>query len=373
MKTVDVHVPLGDRSYAIRIGSGLLDEAGQRVRAVSGQKRIAIIVDETVAALHLPRLSHALEAAGIEPVAIPVPPGEASKGFAELERVIEEVLRLEPGRRDLLIAMGGGVVGDLAGLSAALVKRGMGFVSVPTTLLAMVDSSVGGKTAINSRRGKNLVGVFHQPRAVWADLDTLATLPDREMRAGMAEVVKYGLIGDPAFFAWCEASGTRVLARQSRALAHAVETSCRAKAAVVAADETESSGIRALLNLGHTFGHALEAETGYSDRLLHGEAVAIGMMMAFRFAVARGLCPAGDAARVEACLARLGLPVELPPSEPARLVAHMVHDKKKLGDMIPFVLARGIGEAFLAEDIRLDEVEAFLESQLPVSRRRTAA
>ncbi|MFN3592782.1 MAG: 3-dehydroquinate synthase family protein, partial [Thermaurantiacus sp.] len=212
MKPVEIYLPLGERSYPIRIGRGLLGAAGELVRAASSQSRIAIIVDEVVAAMHLPLLSQSLEAAGIEPVAILVPSGEASKSFAELERVVEEVLRLEPARTDLLVAMGGGVVGDLGGLAAALVKRGMGFVSVPTTLLAMVDSSVGGKTAINSRNGKNLVGVFHQPRAVWADLDSLATLPDREMRAGMAEVVKYGLIGDPAFFAWCEANGSRVLA-----------------------------------------------------------------------------------------------------------------------------------------------------------------
>ncbi|MFN7175542.1 MAG: 3-dehydroquinate synthase [Thermaurantiacus sp.] len=373
MKPVEIYLPLGERSYPIRIGRGLLGAAGELVRAASSQSRIAIIVDEVVAALHLPLLSQSLEAAGVEPVAILVPSGEASKSFAELERVVEEVLRLEPARTDLLVAMGGGVVGDLGGLAAALVKRGMGFVSVPTTLLAMVDSSVGGKTAINSRNGKNLVGVFHQPRAVWADLDSLATLPDREMRAGMAEVVKYGLIGDPAFFAWCEANGSRVLARQGRALAHAVEMSCRAKAAVVAADETEATGIRALLNLGHTFGHALEAESGYSDALLHGEAVAIGMVLAFRFSVARGLCAQVDADRVEACLARLGLPVHLPLPDPARLVAHMAHDKKKSGNTIPFILARGIGEAFVARDVRLADVELFLGEEAEVSRRRTAA
>lgn len=373
MTPVEVQVPLGERRYAIRIGSGLLDEAGPRIRAMSRQKRIAVIVDQSVEEQHLPRLTRSLAAAGVEPVPIPVPPGERSKSFAELERVIEAVLRLEPARSDLLIAMGGGVVGDLAGLAAALVKRGMGFVSVPTTLLAMVDSSVGGKTAVNSRSGKNLVGVFHQPRAVWADLDTLSTLPDREMRAGMAEVVKYGLIGDPAFFAWCEANGARVLGRQPRALAHAVEMSCRAKAAIVAADETESSGIRALLNLGHTFGHALEAETGFSDRLLHGEAVAIGLVLAFRLSAARGLCPPADAARVEACLARIGLPTEPPPADPARLVAHMAHDKKKEGGTIPFILARGIGDAFVARDVPLAEVEAFLARKAALSPRRSAA
>ncbi len=373
MRPVVVPVALGPRSYDILIGAGLLGEAGARLRALSGQARAAIVTDSDVAERHLARLSASLEASGIRPVPVVVPAGEGSKSFAMLERVIEELLALAPERRDCLVALGGGVVGDLAGLAAALVKRGMGFIQVPTTLLAMVDSSVGGKTAINAAAGKNLVGVFHQPRAVWIDPALLDTLPDRQMRAGMAEVVKYGLISDPAFFAWCEANGPQVLARVPRAVAHAVEVSCRAKAAIVGADETEQAGIRALLNLGHTFGHALEAETGFSDRLLHGEAVAIGMALAFRFSARRGHCPAADAKRVEAVLAALGLPHALPPLAAGRLVAHMAHDKKKAGGEVPFVLVRGIGEAFLARDVALCEVEAFLREEAELSQRRTAA
>jgi len=373
VKPIEMSVALGDRSYVIRIGDGLLSGAGDALRTLSHQSRVAVVTDETVARLYLPALAAALESVGAEAVPVVVPPGEGSKDFRTLERVIGAVLALEPARSDLLLALGGGVVGDLAGLAAALIKRGMGFVQVPTTLLAMVDSSVGGKTGINTAHGKNLVGVFHQPRAVWADLACLATLPDRALRAGLAEVVKYGLIGDPAFFAWIEANGARALAREPRVLAHAVEQSCRAKARLVSADETEVSGIRALLNLGHTFGHALEAETGYSDALLHGEAVAIGMVLAFRLSVRRGLCPPEDAARVEACLAGLGLPVTPPPLDPARLVRRIAQDKKKTDGRVAFVLVRGIGEAMLARDVPLGEVEAFLAEEMGLSRQKSAA
>jgi 3-dehydroquinate synthase len=371
--TVTLCVALGERSYDISIGRGLVAQAGRRLAALSPQRAAAVVTDAVVAGLHLERLSAALEEAGIRPVPIVVPDGEASKSFAMLEAVIEQLLALEPQRSDLLVALGGGVVGDLAGLAAALVKRGMGFVQVPTTLLAMVDSSVGGKTAINAAAGKNLVGTFHQPVAVWADLALLDTLPDRQLRAGLAEVVKYGLIGDPAFFAWCEANVRRLLAREPKVLAHAVEVSCRAKAAIVAADETERTGIRALLNLGHTFGHALEAETGFSDTLLHGEAVAIGMALAFRFSLRRGHCPAADAGRVEACLAALGLPHRLPALSPERLVARMAQDKKKAKGRVPFVLVREIGEAFLARDVELEEVAAFLAEEQSLKARRSAA
>jgi 3-dehydroquinate synthase len=250
----------------------------------------------------------------------------------------------------------------LAGFAAAIVKRGVPFLQLPTTLLAMVDSSVGGKTAINVAAGKNLVGAFHQPAAVIADTDLLETLPPRELRAGYAEVVKYGLLGDAAFFAWCEANGTSVLAREPAALTHAVATSVRAKAAIVAADEEERADIRALLNLGHTFGHALEAETGFGDTLLHGEAVAVGMAQAFRFSARLGLCPPEDARRAERHLESAGLPTRLP-LRADRLLGHMLHDKKRTEDGLPFILARGIGRAFVAHGVPLAEVRAFLEAE----------
>ena len=282
---IDVPVALDNRGYRISIGAGLLAQAGERLAALTKSRRIPVVTDENVAARHLPALVAGLE--GFEVVPIILPPGEASKSFAQLEKLIDALLALEVKRTDVVLALGGGVIGDLTGFAAAILKRGMNFLQVPTTLLAMVDSSVGGKTGINTGRGKNLVGAFHQPLAVWADLDCLATLPEREMKAGYAEVVKYGLISDPAFYEWCEANAARLLAGDKAALAHAVAQSCRAKAAIVAADERETDDIRALLNLGHTFGHALEAETGFSARLLHGEAVAIGMAQALRFSAAR--------------------------------------------------------------------------------------
>jgi 3-dehydroquinate synthase len=341
---------------------------------------VAVVTDTTVAALHLPALAAGLAAAGIEAAPIVLAPGEAAKSFAGLERVVDALLALEVTRGDVAMALGGGVIGDLTGFAAGIVKRGMGFVQVPTTLLAMVDSSVGGKTGINTPRGKNLVGLFHQPLAVWADLDCLATLPAREMKSGYAEIVKYGLIADAAFYEWCEANAARLLAGDRAALAHAVAQSCRAKAAIVAADERETDDIRALLNFGHTFGHALEAETGFSQELLHGEAVAIGMAQALRFSAARGLLAAADAARVVAHLEGLeirawpraaGIAVDAAP----RLVAHMRHDKKKTADGLPFVLARGLGDAFLAKDVPLGDVEAFLADELARApdERRVAA
>jgi 3-dehydroquinate synthase len=287
---IDVPVGLGDRSYRVSIGPGLLADAGPRLAALTRKRRVAVVTDATVASLHLQRLRDGL--AGFEVAPIILPPGEATKNFGQLEALVDSLLALEVTRSDVVIALGGGVIGDLTGFAAAIVKRGMNFVQVPTTLLAMVDSSVGGKTGINTRAGKNLVGAFHQPVAVWADLELLQTLPLRERRAGYAEIVKYGLIADAAFYAWCEANAAALLAGDSVALAHAVAQSCRAKAAIVAADERETDDIRALLNLGHTFGHALEAETGFGDTLLHGEAVGIGMAQAFRFSAARGLCSA---------------------------------------------------------------------------------
>lgn len=378
--SLDVRVGLGARSYDIAIGPGLLAQAGARLAQLTRARRVAVVTDETVAALHLPALEAGLRAgpAPFEVAPILLPPGESAKSFAGLARVVDALLALEVTRSDVVIALGGGVIGDLTGFAAGIVKRGMGFVQVPTTLLAMVDSSVGGKTGINTAAGKNLVGLFHQPRAVWADLDLLATLPEREMRAGYAEIVKYGLISDAAFYEWCEANAARLLAGDRAALAHAVGQSCRAKAAIVAADERETDDIRALLNLGHTFGHALEAETGFSEVLLHGEAVGIGMAQALRFSAARGLCPPADATRLTRHLKSLGMkawPGEAGVAADAapRLLAHMAQDKKRTADGLPFILARGIGDSFVAKGVPLAAVEQFLERELSVTAGEIAA
>jgi 3-dehydroquinate synthase len=373
---IDVPVALNDRGYTISVGAGLLASAGARLGALTRSRRVAVVTDETVAELHLPKLAAGLD--GFELVPIVLPAGEASKGFATLERLLERLLELEVTRADVVLALGGGVIGDLTGFAAAILKRGIGFVQVPTTLLAMVDSSVGGKTGINMAAGKNLVGAFHQPVAVWADLDCLQSLPLREMQAGYAEIVKYGLISDPAFYAWCEASVGRILARDAPALAHAVAQSCRAKAAIVAADERETADIRALLNLGHTFGHALEAETGFSGRLLHGEAVAIGCAQALRFSARRGLMADAEATRFTRHLMAAGMmawprQAGIAADAAPRLVAHMRHDKKRESAGLPFILARGLGDAFLARGIPLGEVEAFLAADLAVEATRKAA
>lgn len=373
---IDVPVQLNDRSYRISIGAGVLASAGDRMAALVRSRRVAIVTDETVAKLHLDRLIAGLS--GFETVPIVLAAGEATKGFAALEQLVDQLLALEVTRSDAVIALGGGVIGDLTGFAAAIVKRGMGFVQVPTTLLAMVDSSVGGKTGINTRAGKNLVGAFHQPLAVWADLDCLRSLPDREMKAGYAEIVKYGLISDPAFYEWCEANAARLLAKDVTVLAHAVAQSCRAKAAIVAADERETNDIRALLNLGHTFGHALEAETGFSSNLLHGEAVGIGMAQALRFSAARGLMPAADSARFTRHLEAVGMmawprQAGIAADAAPRLIRHMRQDKKRTNDGLPFILARGLGDSFLAKDVPLEAVEAFLATDLSVPPARVAA
>jgi 3-dehydroquinate synthase len=364
---IRVDVPLGERSYAIDIAAGALDRAGDLLAPYARGGRLVIVTDRNVAATQLPRLAAALDKAGITADPIILAPGEAAKSWANLEELTDALLARGVERGDHVVALGGGVIGDLVGFAAAILKRGCGFVQVPTTLLAQVDSSVGGKTAINSRAGKNLIGAFHQPAYVLIDPDVLDTLPPREVRSGYAEVVKYGLIDDAAFFAWCEAKGAALLAGDAEARRHAIAHSVRAKAAIVGDDEREISGRRALLNLGHTFGHALEAETGFSDRLHHGEAVAAGMALAFRFSAAQGLCPAADADRVTAHLAACDLPVTLraagadAPGE--RLVAHMAHDKKMAGGRLPFLLARGIGRTFLAKDVDLADVAAFLEGE----------
>ncbi len=363
-----VPVALGDRAYDILIEDGALDDAGSHLACFARRGRFLIVTDETVAGAQLPRLEGSLEAAGLAVDAIVLPPGEATKSWTQLAALTDAMLARGIERSDNVVALGGGVIGDLVGFAAAIMKRGCGFVQVPTSLLAQVDSSVGGKTAINSPAGKNLVGAFHQPSFVLIDPTTLDTLPPREVRAGYAEVVKYGLIDDPAFFAWCETEGAALLAGEPAARAHAIARSVSAKAAIVADDERETTGRRALLNLGHTFGHALEAETGFSDRLLHGEAVAAGMALAFRFSAAQGLCPATDAARVGTHLAAAGLPTTLAAAgvvaSGETLVAHMAHDKKMEGGRLPFLLARGIGETYLAKDVALGDVAAFLDMEL---------
>ena len=366
-----VVVGLGARAYDVEIGPGLLDQAGRRIAPLLRRRRTAVVSDETVWALHGERLTAALAAEGIAAPPVILAPGEQTKSFAGLAELTDRLLALELDRGDLIIAFGGGVVGDLAGFAAAIYKRGIDFVQIPTTLLAQVDSSVGGKTAIDVAAGKNLVGAFHQPRLVLADLDVLQTLPDREMRAGYAEVVKYGLLGDFGFFEWLEANGPKVLARDPAALAQAVARSVEMKAEIVAEDETER-GRRALLNLGHTFGHALEAETGYGAALLHGEAVAAGQAMAFRFSAAKGLCRTQDARRAEAAIAAAGLPTRLSevaggPFTADALVAHMAQDKKAEGGRLTFILARGLGDAFVAKDVEAGFVRDFLlaEGALP--------
>ena len=362
-----VDVALGRRAYAIDIEDGALDRAGTLLAPYARGQRLVIVTDDHVAASQLPRLTASLASAGIAVATEILPAGEGTKSWAYLEKLLDRLLGEGVERGDHIVALGGGVIGDLVGFAAAILKRGCGFVQVPTTLLAQVDSSVGGKTAINTAAGKNLVGSFHQPSYVLIDPTTLDTLPPREVRAGYAEVVKYGLIDSLPFFAWCEENGSALLADDAAARVEAIRHSVSAKAAIVAEDERETSGKRALLNLGHTFGHALEAETGFSDRLLHGEAVAAGMALAFRFSVRQGLCPAEDAARVTAHLRAAGLPATLADAgvdaSGEALVAHMAHDKKMEAGRLPFLLARGIGQTYLAREVDLADVAAFLNEE----------
>ncbi|MDX3909721.1 MAG: 3-dehydroquinate synthase [Sphingobium sp.] len=362
-----VPVTLGARSYDIVIAEGALDEAAAHLARFARGGRLVVVTDDDVAAAQLGRLESGLAADGVSIEPIVLPSGEGTKSWTFLEALLDRLLALEVERSDHIVALGGGVIGDLVGFAASILKRGCHFVQVPTTLLAQVDSSVGGKTAINSAAGKNLVGAFHQPAFVLIDPSTLETLPAREVAAGYAEVVKYGLIDDPAFFEWCETNGPALIAGDRTARAYAIEKSVRAKAAIVADDERETSGRRALLNLGHTFGHALEADTGFSDTLLHGEGVAAGMALAFRFSARQGLCTAEDAARVSAHLQAVGLPHDLATAHvrgsASELVAHMLHDKKMAGGKLPFLLARGIGQTFLAKDVDLADVSAFLEEE----------
>jgi 3-dehydroquinate synthase len=365
-------VGLGARAYDVVVGPGLIDRAGDHIAPLLKNARTALVTDSNVGEHHGERLSAALERAGIAVDVITVPAGEESKSFAGLADLSDRLLALELDRGDVIVAFGGGVVGDLAGFAASIYKRGIDFVQVPTSLLAQVDSSVGGKTAIDTPRGKNLIGAFHQPRLVLADLDVLATLPAREMACGYAEVIKYGMLGDADFFGWLERNGQKVLERELEALSHAVARSVEMKAEIVAEDEKEQ-GRRALLNLGHTFGHALEAELGFGDALKHGEAVAAGCAMAFRFSAMLGHCHDIDAARVEQALRAVGLPTRLDDLAQGaafrvdRLIEHMGQDKKALGGALTFILARRIGEAFVAKGVDPAPLRDFLitEGALP--------
>jgi 3-dehydroquinate synthase len=368
---IAVEVALAARAYTIVVGRGLLGSLGERVKALRPGTRAAIVTDAAVAPHYLAACEAALKSAGIEPASIVVAPGEGSKSFVTWQTVCEAIIAARIERSDLLIALGGGVIGDLAGFAAASVRRGIDYVQVPTTLLAQIDSSVGGKTGINSQHGKNLIGAFHQPILVLADTALLDTLPPRQFRAGYAELVKYGLLGDADFFSWLESNWRGVFsggqASGNFAREHAVALCCRAKAGVVARDEREM-GERALLNLGHTFGHALEAAAGFSDRLLHGEAVAIGMQLAFDFSARKGLTGADDTARVRAHLAGVGLPThvrDIPGRPPGvdELMGLIAQDKKVRRGKLTFILVRGIGRAFVASDVDAAEVRAFLADQ----------
>ena len=364
-----VHVPLGDRAYDILIGHGLIARAGGEIAARVKGRKAAIITDANVAPHYLEPLTESLATAGIKATPVILPPGEKSKSFEPLMEACDQVLAAHIGRNDMVIALGGGVIGDLAGFVAGIVRRGVRFVQMPTSLLSQVDSSVGGKTGINSRHGKNLIGVFNQPDLVLADSDTLQTLSEREFRAGYAEVAKYGLIDKPDFFEWLEKNWQAVFAG-GEARIHAIATSCQAKSDVVVADEFET-GPRALLNLGHTFGHALEAATAYdSRRLVHGEAVAIGMVLAHDFSARLNLASPDDARRVERHLKAVGLPTsmtEIPGDLPGteRLMEAIAQDKKVKDGKLTFILTRGIGQSFIADDVVASEVLTFLKGKYP--------
>lgn len=363
-----IRVDIAGAPYDVRVGTGLLanlaDECGTRLR----KRRVPVITDANVHKAWGEVVEQALQQGGHEAAWRILPAGEASKSWEQLAATVDWMLAEEVERGDAVLALGGGVIGDLTGFAAAILKRGCHFIQLPTSLLAQVDSSVGGKTAINTAAGKNLVGAFHQPALVLADLAVLDTLPLRELQAGYAEVVKYGLLGDAEFFAWCHANGAAMLAGDPAAREYAVAYSVAAKARIVAADERETLGLRALLNLGHTFGHALEAQTGFSDRLLHGEGVALGMVLAARFSAARGLMPESSAAVMEEHFAAVGMPSKIAAlglnCDGQALLQHMLHDKKMDAGVLPFVLLKGIGEAFLAKDVVLADVASFLNAEL---------
>ncbi len=365
-----VHVDLAERSYDVEIGPGLLAQSGEWIAPLIKRKRVAVLTDETVAGLHLDALREGLASAGIEMSALALPAGEATKSWPHFERAVEWLLAEKVERNDIVVALGGGVIGDLAGFAAAVMRRGVRFVQIPTSLLAQVDSSVGGKTGINAPHGKNLIGAFHQPSLVLADTDVLGSLQARDFLAGYGEVVKYGLLGDAKFFEWLEQNGPILASGDMAARVQAVTRSVQMKADIVARDETEQ-GDRALLNLGHTFCHALEAATGYSDRLLHGEGVAIGCALAFETSSRLGLCSQEDPSRVRAHLRAMGMktdladiPGELPNAE--TLVDLMGQDKKVMDGQLRFVMARGIGQAFVTSDVPRETVVSVLKDALEV-------
>ena len=363
-----VGVALGARSYDVLIGPGLLADAGRHIAPLLARPRVAVICDETVAGLHLDALRAGLDRAGVRMDALALPPGEATKGWPQFSRAVEWLLEAQVERRDMVVALGGGVIGDLAGFAAAVMRRGVRFVQVPSTLLAQVDSSVGGKTGINTAQGKNLVGAFHQPSLVLADTGLLDTLPLRDLLAGYGEVVKYGLLGDAGFFAWLERNGPALASGNGAARQTAVRRSVEMKAGIVARDEHEA-GERALLNLGHTFCHALEAATGYSQRLLHGEGVAVGCALAFELSARMGLCPQEVPSRVRAHLRSMGMkadladiPGDLPGAEV--LINLMGQDKKVQDGRLRFILARDIGDAFVCDDVPDAVLREVLEDAL---------
>ncbi|MFC7291314.1 3-dehydroquinate synthase [Hirschia litorea] len=365
-----VNVALGDRSYDIHIASGLLSLAGGLIKPILKQQRVFIVTDENVAKVHLGTLKAGLATQNIEAFEVVLPAGEATKCFAVLESTIDQLMAQGADRNDVVIALGGGVIGDLTGLVAGLLKRGMRFVQVPTTLLAQVDSSVGGKTAINSKIGKNLVGLFNQPEMVIADQDVLQTLPVRELRAGLAEVIKYGLIDDLSFFEYIELNAEKLNAASPEALAEAVRVSCESKARIVSEDETER-GKRALLNLGHTFAHALERANGFGPALLHGEAVGCGMAMAMRYSQALGLCSGQEADRAEKGILALGLETDVRklaggPYEANALLEHMMHDKKAEQGKLTLILAKGIGQSYIEKQVDVEHLLAFLKTETAV-------
>lgn len=366
--TETVHVPLGDRAYDILIGPGLLEQAGHHIAPLLTRPRVAVVTDETVAGYHLQALTTALSEAGVAVSSLALPPGEATKGWPQFTRTVEWLLDQKIERTDIVIALGGGVIGDLVGFAAAVLRRGVRFVQIPTSLLAQVDSSVGGKTGINAPQGKNLIGAFHQPSLVLADIDVLGTLKPRDFLAGYGEVVKYGGLGDASFFDWLEVNGPALAAGDLALREEAVRWSVQMKADIVVRDETEQ-GDRALLNLGHTFGHALEAATGYSDRLLHGEGVAIGCALAFETSARLGLMSQESPSRFRAHLAAMGMkkdirdiPGALPDAE--GLIALMAQDKKVVQGKLRFILARAIGDAFVADDVDMGVVKDVLTEAL---------
>ncbi len=367
LSPLTVSVGLGARAYDIIIGSDLLADAALHIAPLLRRPKLAIISDTQVAPLHLKTLTDSLDAAGIAHDSLIVPAGEASKNFTQLEEVCDWLLDCKIERADCIIALGGGVIGDLTGFAASILRRGTRFIQIPTTLLAQVDSSIGGKTAVNSSRGKNLIGAFHQPDLVLADMDVLATLPPREIAAGYAEIVKYGALGDKAFFDWLCENGQDVLALNGDAVAHAVAESCKAKAAIVARDEREA-GERALLNLGHTFGHAFEKLTGYGDALLHGEAVAYGMVLAFAFSAEAGHCSLTDAETLRAHIEASGLPATMQSVgngafDADALIEAMGQDKKVQAGKMRFILARGLGDTFIADNVTAADLRPFLIAQ----------